>query len=194
MLPTRLNPFGYSSSGSNPFDPETVIQDITNGASVSDNLPPGVYMLYITGGGGNGAGWAFNGYPWTNGGGSAATFEGEFYNPKLQPYTLTAGAALQDSIFVLGGVTVINAGKGNNGAAFGNPGSGGTLVINSGFQIVGTPQKQTNGNAGLGTALAYDREGGASTSSFGWGAGHWVKNSSYVQYGGCKLIYKRFKP
>lgn len=171
------------------YNPGTVLSTVTNGNTYSATLGPGVYQLHITGGGGGYANWGAGGYPWAAGGGSAATWEGTFYNPISQNITLYAGAAEADSYMNLGGTRMITAGRGGH-AGVDSGGAAGTLTVGSTLNIVST-SKSTNGNRGPGTTFGWSQTGAASTSSNGWGGGT-VLQSGNVQYGGAKLWYIRY--
>ena len=171
------------------YAPSTLLTTITNNNTYNVTLPIGVYQLHITGGGGGYANWGAGGYPWAAGGGSAATWEGTFYNPTSQNITLYAGAAEADSYMNLGGTRMITAGRGGH-AGVDSGGAAGTLTVGSTLDIVST-SKSTNGNRGPGTTFGWSQTGAASTSSNGWGGGT-VLQSGNVQYGGAKLWYIRY--
>lgn len=184
---TAIHPLGGEKE---PYKSGTVIATLTNNQTFSGTLPPGVYEIFITGGGGNGSGWAAGGYPWCNSGGSGATFEGEFRNTSKKTMKLYAGGNVLDSYLDLNGVRMITAGKGTSSIANSTAGAGGVISLNSALKIVKT-YKIVNGNPGLGTALAWDRAGGVTTSTYNWGEGSWVKTVNAVQAGGLKLVYLR---
>lgn len=150
-----------------PYNPGTILVNETRGAnSYSGILPMGVYKLLLTGGGGNGTDfWTGAGFM-NAGGGSGATWEGEFYNPAEQTITLYAGAGAQDSYLDLGGVRMITAGQG--GSHSGNSsGVAGVIWANGSFQTVSASNVR-NGNPGKRTG---SYAGGDSVSSKGWGRG-----------------------
>lgn len=169
-----------------PYDPGTVLVNETRGAnSYSGILPMGVYKLLLTGGGGKGE-VLFTVAGFMNiGGGSGATWEGEFYNPADQTITLYAGAGAQDSYLDLGGVRMITAGQGGRYSGD-NAGVAGVIWVNDSFQTVSASNVR-NGNPGKRTD-AY--AGGDSVSSKGWGRGG---SSSEGEAGGMLLQYMRIE-
>lgn len=150
-----------------PYDPGTVLVNDTRGANTySATLPAGIYKLFLTGGGGNGTDfWTSSGFM-NAGGGSGATWEGEFYNPAEQTITLYAGAGAQDSYLDLGGIRMITAGQGGSHSG-NNAGGAGVIWVNGSFQTVSASNVR-NGNAGF---RAGGYAGGDSVSSRGWGRG-----------------------
>lgn len=167
-----------------PYQPSTVLVDTTGANTYSIWLPSGIYKLILTGGGGTGTDfWGGAGFI-NSGGGSGATWEGEFENTKDQQLTLYAGANAQDSYMDLGGVRMITAGRGLDHSG-NSPGGGGSYWVNGSLKIISTSRVQ-NGNSG--TRTGAESAGGPSVSSRGWGrGGDWRAGSP----GGMMLQYMR---
>lgn len=149
-----------------PYQPGTVLTDVAGANTYSVWLPAGIYKLILTGGGGNGTDfWTGAGFM-NAGGGSGATWEGEFENPSDQQLTLYAGSGAQDSYMDLGGVRMITAGQG--GSHSGNSAGGaGVVSVNGSLRVVSASNVR-NGNPGKRTG---SYAGGDSVSSRGWGRG-----------------------
>ena len=173
-----------------PFEPGTNVFYKTGPGTYQTTLPQGVYDLIIAGGGGEGRNWNYLGVIFHNAGGSGATWEGVFYNPKDQPCKFYAGNVKEDSYFELGGVRLITAGRGlNEGEGRG----GGTITVNSNLQIV-TQRKSSNGNTGVRGATGTSPT--ASVCSLNnWGQGSWCEagdNPNWIA-GGVRLQYLRME-
>ena len=149
-----------------PYQPGTVLTDVAGANTYSVWLPAGIYKLILTGGGGNGTDfWTGAGFM-NAGGGSGATWEGEFENPSDQQLTLYAGSGAQDSYMDLGGVRMITAGQG--GSHSGNSAGGaGVVSVNGSLRVVSASNVR-HGNPGKRTG---SYAGGDSVSSRGWGRG-----------------------
>ena len=176
-----------------PYNPGTLIYNITGEATRTINLPFGVYRLDITGGGGNYHGpWAAGGYYFWATGGSGATFEGLIYLPNGGSMVLYAGGNVQESYVNFNGSRLITAGNGTSGRTA-HAGEGGTLTRNtlSGIQYL-TVYKSVDGNDGKVTPSG-TASGAESTSSYGWGMGQYTTTGK-IQQGGFRLEFIRRKP
>ena len=169
------------------YDRNTVLVDVENGGTAVLNLLPGVYHVVMAAGGGSHADWAFQGYPWSAGGGGGAAIEGEFYNPSTASFSIVAGAYHGNSSVTRNGTTVFNCTAGGN-AGVNSAGGGGIASISwSGIENISVAGK--NGNAGRGTMSGYGQLGGDSVCSRGWGAGDVLPGG--VLHGGVYVQYKR---
>ena len=176
------------------YKPNTEIITCINGQSANIELPIGVYSLYLTGGGGTGGvHYAGSGYFFTTSGGSGSTWEGTFYISKNTSIEVYGSGNNGDSYLNVNGTRMITAGGGRETSYLNSHPEGGTLNISSEWSpyIIST-QKSTNGNNGT-TSVAAIPAGGTTTSSLKWGEGDSVHTSGAVQYGGCKIIYLRYK-
>lgn len=171
----------YQSPGTN------LLAARTGAYTFTTTLHPGVYTLHLTGGGGATTYWYYSSAFWSTGGGSGATFEGTFYNPKKQSCEIYLGGNAAASYMNLGGTRMVTCNGGGN-AGFAAVGSGGSVSVSSSLTYSG---KAVNGNSGGATTIGTSQKGGTSTSSHLWGGGT-VLQGGAVQAGGGMLQYTRF--
>nr|DAM08014.1 MAG TPA: hypothetical protein [Caudoviricetes sp.] len=190
---TAFSPFNTKKE---PFKRDEILYQLEN-SEITAELPAGVYYLAITGGGGTGGNWYAASGVWAfTSGGSGATWEGSFRLRKKSSVRLIAsGPQPADSSehfskLIIDGVEMIVCRSGASTWWGHNGGPGGTLTVNSALEVVETV-KATNGNNGSGSVQGLGT-GGASTSSYGWGAGTNVP-AGQKQTGGALLKYLRSK-
>jgi len=171
-----------------PYDTDETVYNKSGSGTTEFMLDKGVYMFYLTAGGG----WFSIYYAWGGyyaayySGKSGASFEGEFYNPVKQSCKIVSGGGSGESSMTLGGVKVITCQGG--GAGSGNPNmcTVTNLQVLSGGAIPGNTQGNGAGHA-AGQSTWY---GATSNSTYGWGCGGAVRPGQ-SNAGGAKLVYKR---
>ena len=190
---TALTPFGGKKE---PVKRDEVLYQIENN-EITAELPAGVYYLAITGGGGTGGSWYAASGVWAfTSGGSGATWEGSFRLRLKSTVRLIASgpqpadSSVHVSKLIIDDVEMIVCNSGASTWWGHNGGQGGTLTVNPALEVIETI-KASNGNPGSGSVQGLGT-GGASTSSYGWGAGTNVP-AGQKQTGGALLKYLRPK-
>lgn len=168
------------------YDPGTKLVNLTNGATQTLTLLPGVYQVIMAGGGGSKYNWAFQGYPWGASGGSGGAIEGIFYLDSPVSANCVSGASSSTSYINFNGTRAMTAGNGEN-ARTDHAGVAGSASLGSGFEDLSLVVKA--GKDGI-KQSGYNATGGASVSSKKWGGGA-VLRSGEVQYGGIEITYLR---
>lgn len=169
------------------YNPNTTLVNITNGASKTLELLPGVYQIKMAGGGGYNVNWAFQGYPWGASGGSGGSIEGTFFLSTKKTVNCYAAPESSTASYVdFNNTRGMTAGGGGN-AAVNSSGTAGVASLGSGFENMTLSVK--NGNKGI-VQSGHNAQGAASVCSKKWGGGK-ILRSGEVQYGGIEIVYLR---
>lgn len=200
----------------NFYEPNTVLCNISNGASITVHMRKGVYYIRGQGAGGGGG---RNGYGNGQGGGSGAGFEGYVYlKVDYGNMVITAGVGGTQAYHgnpgtdtVIGQLMTLGAGGGGAGENTAHYANAGILTINSSdnWEILSYTVK-SDGNQGLEARSGSIKSGGDSVlTNSGGGLGHasatapgagggggyeWNIDGGDGSYGECLIQYIGYEP
>lgn len=187
----------------NSYEPNTVLCNISNGASITVHMRKGVYYIRGQGAGGwgNATGWG-DGY----GGGSGARFEGYIHLREAKAVTVTAGICPysrgdgEDT--VISGVMTLGGGRIGVIGSDGDPQNGGTLTMSDDIDVL-SYTVMSNGNGGIirggGNSVLTNSGGGPSNADAtapgaGGGGSYGIYGGGKGYYGECLIQYIGYEP
>lgn len=199
----------------NSYEPNTVLCNISNGASSRVEFRKGVYYIRAQGGGGSGGTYGDFGWGRGSGGGSGAGFEGYILVKRNIICNVSTGAAVSsgkwsvngnstqiENMFIFGGG---EGGKTNEALAVGGEL---TVIANDDYEILtakylgnGNGTKVVDGNKRYGGDSVISNDGGglpsANATSFGAGGGGFTGSGINGGAGGageCLIQYIGYEP